>query len=92
MITHDPDITRLLNRLETRGLVVRTRDRHDRRVIFGKITTPGLKLLRSMDAPIEKHAREMLQHVAQEKLQHLIELLELVRSGASNYRSDGRAD
>jgi DNA-binding MarR family transcriptional regulator len=92
MITHDPDITRLLNRLETRGLVVRTRDRHDRRVIFGKITTPGLKLLRAMDAPIEKHAREMLQHVAQEKLQHLIELLELVRSGASNYRSDGRAD
>jgi hypothetical protein len=45
-----------------------------------------------MDAPIEKHAREMLQHVAQEKLQNLIELLELVRSGASNYRSDGRAD
>ncbi len=33
MITHDPDITRLLNRLEDRGLVERTRARHDRRVI-----------------------------------------------------------
>jgi DNA-binding MarR family transcriptional regulator len=31
MITHDPDITRLLNRLEDRGFVERTRARHDRR-------------------------------------------------------------
>jgi DNA-binding MarR family transcriptional regulator len=96
MITHDPDITRLLNRLETRGLVMRTRDRHDRRVIYGKITAAGLKLLRSMDAPIEKRAREMLQHVAQEKLKDLIELLELVRSGTRSGTSmrpaAGRAD
>src|ERR1700739_3704695 len=38
MITHDPDITRLLNRLEDRGLVERTRGREDRRVIYGKIS------------------------------------------------------
>src|SRR5271154_6474611 len=63
MITHDPDITRLLNRLEDRGLVVRTRAKHDRRVIYGKITAPGLKLLREMDGPIEKYGREMLRHV-----------------------------
>ena len=60
MITHDPDITRLLNRLEDRGFVERTRARHDRRIIFGRITAAGLKLLREMDAPIEKHGREML--------------------------------
>ena len=44
MITHDPDITRLFNRLEDRGFVERTRARHDRRVIYGKITAAGLKL------------------------------------------------
>lgn len=83
MITHDPDITRLLNRLEVRGLVERTRARHDRRVIYGKITAAGLKLLREMDAPIEKYGREMLRHVGQQKLKELIELLELVRNNAN---------
>ncbi|MGA8539179.1 MAG: MarR family transcriptional regulator, partial [Terriglobales bacterium] len=79
MITHDPDVTRLLNRLEDRGLVERTRARHDRRVIYGKITPAGLKLLREMDAPIEKFGRGLLRHVGQEKLKQLIGLLELVR-------------
>jgi MarR family transcriptional regulator, organic hydroperoxide resistance regulator len=80
MITHDPDITRLLNRLEERSFVKRTRAKHDRRVIYGKITPAGLDLLREMDAPLEKRGREMLRHVPQEKLKQLIELLELVRS------------
>jgi len=80
MITHDPDITRLLDRLEDRGFVDRTRDRVDRRVIYGKITTAGLKLLREIDAPLEKRSREMFRHVSQEKLKQLITLLELVRT------------
>jgi DNA-binding MarR family transcriptional regulator len=86
MITHDPDITRLLNRLEDRGFVERTRARHDRRVIYGKIAAAGLKLLREMDAPIEKYGREMLRHVGQERLKQLIELLELVRGGKASHR------
>ncbi|MBZ5550895.1 MAG: MarR family transcriptional regulator [Acidobacteriia bacterium] len=81
MITHDPDITRLLNRLEQRGLVERIRDQHDRRVIYGKITTAGQKLLREMQEPIEKYGKEMLRHVSQPELQKLIDLLELVRCG-----------
>ncbi len=85
MITRDPDITRLLNRLEDRGLVERTRARHDRRVIYGKINAAGLKLLREMDAPIDKHGREMLGHVGQEKLKQLIDLLEMVRGGGKNF-------
>jgi MarR family transcriptional regulator, organic hydroperoxide resistance regulator len=86
MITHDPDITRLLNRLEDRGLVERTRAKHDRRVIYGKVTAGGLKLLREMDAPIEKYGRKMLRHVGQEKLKQLIELLELVRGMKAVHR------
>src|SRR6266536_5283270 len=38
MITRDPDITRLLDRLQKRGLVERARGRGDRRVVYGKIT------------------------------------------------------
>ncbi|MFY9676627.1 MAG: MarR family transcriptional regulator [Terriglobales bacterium] len=80
MITHDPDVTRLLNRLENRGFVKRARGKLDRRVIYGKITTAGLKLLREMDEPVEIHARGILKHVGQEKLAKLIALLELVRN------------
>ena len=81
MITHDPDITRLLNRLEQRGLVERTRDRHDRRVIYGKITAAGQRLLREMDRPVEQHGRELLHHISQADLRRLIDLLERVRRG-----------
>ncbi len=81
MITRDPDITRLLNRLQMRGLVARARAKNDRRVIHGKITAAGQKLLKEMDAPVERHNREMLKHVELEKLGQLIELLELVRDG-----------
>ncbi len=87
MITRDPDITRLLNRLEKRGLVSRARAKGDRRVIYGKINNAGLKLLREMDEPLEKFGKEILKHVGQDKLQQLIELLELVRS---RRRSTGR--
>src|SRR5271155_213813 len=74
MITHDPDITRLLNRLEDRGFVERKRDKDDRRVIHGQITGAGLRLLREMDGPIDKHGREMLRHVGQDRLNQLIAL------------------
>ena len=79
MITRDPDVTRLLDRLQKRGLVERSRGKQDRRVIYGKITPAGLKLLREMDAPLAKHGREILQHMGQAKLVQLIELLELAR-------------
>jgi MarR family transcriptional regulator, organic hydroperoxide resistance regulator len=91
MITRDPDVTRLLDRLEDRGFVQRMRAKHDRRVIYGKITAAGLKLLRDMDVPLEKYGREMLRHVGQEKLKQLIELLELVRRGRTFHRRDAES-
>jgi DNA-binding MarR family transcriptional regulator len=83
MITHDPDITRLMKRLEGRGLVSRTRAKNDRRVIYGKITNAGFKLLREMDAPVDEFGREMLSHVGEKQLKQLIALLEQVRSRQS---------
>jgi len=81
MITRDPDITRLLNRLEKRGLAERSRGKQDRRVICGKITPAGLRLLREMDRPIEEFGRDMLRHLGQHKLKQLIELLAEIRGG-----------
>ncbi len=79
MITRDPDITRLLDRLEARGLVTRTRDQKDRRVVTVRITPEGLRLLEALDQPIAEVDRQPLQHLGEQRLRALIQLLELTR-------------
>src|SRR5277367_4546208 len=52
MITRDPDITRLLDRLEKRELIARSRETKDRRMVMARITPDGLALLARMDEPV----------------------------------------
>lgn len=80
MINRDPDVTRLLDRLEDRGLVVRARDREDRRVITTRITAEGLRLLKQLDAPMAQAHTRQLGHLGEARLRLLIDLLELARS------------
>jgi DNA-binding MarR family transcriptional regulator len=79
MITHDPDITRLLDRLEKRGLIVRARDSKDRRIITVRITAEGLRLLAKLDGPIEEFHRRQLGHLGKRRLQLLMGLLNTTR-------------
>jgi DNA-binding MarR family transcriptional regulator len=79
MITRDPDITRLLDRLEVRGLLTRTRDQKDRRVITARITAEGRRLLEELDQPMAEVDRQPLHHLGEQRLQTLIQLLELAR-------------
>ena len=79
MITRDPDITRLLDRLEKRKLVSRCREKNDRRVVCVRITEAGLKLLAPLDDVVLAAHRTQLGHVGEDKLKQLIELLELAR-------------
>src|SRR5687768_9529372 len=53
MVRRDPDLTRLLDRLETRRLVTRERGTADRRVVLAFITDEGLELLESLDRQVE---------------------------------------
>ncbi|MPY87826.1 MAG: MarR family transcriptional regulator [Luteitalea sp.] len=79
MVTRDSDITRLSDRLEGRDLVARVRDRNDRRVIVTRISPEGLKILRQLDAPINRVHRGQLTHMTPKQLGTLLELLELAR-------------
>jgi DNA-binding MarR family transcriptional regulator len=79
MITRDPDITRLLDRLERRGLIERWRDEQDRRVVMGKIGPEGLKLLSRMDDPVRDAHRRQLGHLGAKRLKELVELLKAAR-------------
>jgi MarR family transcriptional regulator, organic hydroperoxide resistance regulator len=80
MINRDPDITRLVDRLERRGLVARSREGRDRRVITTRITSAGLKLLESLDGPVEDFNRRLLGPLGEQTLRTLIQLLDAVRA------------
>jgi DNA-binding MarR family transcriptional regulator len=82
MINHDPDITRLVDRLERRGLVKRSREGRDRRVIITRITPVGQELLNRLDGPIEEFGRNMLEHLGKPQLRSLVKLLESAREKA----------
>lgn len=79
MVTREPDVTRLLDRLERRGLVARRRLEKDRRVVEAHITDAGLELLAALDEPVDVFTVRLLGHLSPERLGQLIELLEAVR-------------
>lgn len=79
LVTKDSDITRLLNRLEARGLISRQREMKDRRVIITRISHGGLRLLAGLDKPIERCHRKHLGHLGDKQLATLSKLLEAVR-------------
>jgi DNA-binding MarR family transcriptional regulator len=80
MITRDPDVTRLVDRLEKRALISRCRETKDRRTVMVRISPEGLKLLARLDEPIMTAHRKQLGHLGRERLRALCELLTVSRS------------
>jgi DNA-binding MarR family transcriptional regulator len=77
MITRDPDITRLLDRMEKRGLISRSRDAKDRRIVCARITPAGLKLLAGLDQPVRDEHIKQFSAGGRERLIQLVKLLDL---------------
>lgn len=80
MITRDPDVTRLLDRLEKRQLISRCRETKDRRTVRARIAPEGLQLLARLDEPVLTAHRRQLGHLGRQRLRELTELLEVCRS------------
>jgi DNA-binding MarR family transcriptional regulator len=80
MLTRDPDITRLLDRLEKRRLISRCREVKDRRTVLARITQEGLDVLARLDEPIREAHRKQLGHLGPERLRRLSGLLAVCRS------------
>jgi len=80
MIERDPDITRLVDRLERRGLVKRSRSRQDRRVVEVGMTDKGLVLVRGLDAHVQRLPKALLGRLGTERVRQLATLLEAVIS------------
>ena len=75
MITRDPDITRLLDRMEKRNLIHRARDTQDRRMVLTRISREGLQKLGRLDEPVQEAHRKLLGHMGRGRLRQLTELL-----------------
>jgi DNA-binding MarR family transcriptional regulator len=75
MISRDPDMTRLLDRMENHKLITRERQKEDRRVIKARITPEGLKLLKKLDRPVHELHKKQFGHMAPARLKELAELL-----------------
>lgn len=80
LISHDPDITRLLDRMERRGLITRERQKDDRRVVKTRITPQGLDLLKPLDQPMRDLHKRQFRHVAVARMKILAGILEEIRA------------
>jgi DNA-binding MarR family transcriptional regulator len=78
MISHDPDMTRMLDRMEKRELITRSRGQEDRRVVTTRITPEGLQLLKKLDQPIQDFHKQRFRHMSSAQLQQLKGLLEQI--------------
>src|SRR5215204_9576 len=81
MITRDPDVTRLVDRLIKQGLVRRERDNKDRRVVLVEITPAGLAMLSRLDGPAGEYTEGAMMGVNAKQLRTLDTLLNEVRAG-----------
>jgi DNA-binding MarR family transcriptional regulator len=79
LVSHAPDITRLVDRLEERGLVARQRMPDNRRVVRIGITEAGLALVKQLDQPVRDCHQKQLGHLTNAQLQSLVELLRTAR-------------
>ena len=78
MIAREPDVTRLLERMDKAGLIKRTRASADRRVVVTRITSAGLKLLDELD-PKLRELDGLLKPMGERKIESTLKLLDEIR-------------
>ena len=88
MVEEAAGITRLLDKLESAGHVVRERSTPDRRQVLCHITPKGESLIVSLDAPVDAANKRASAHLDDEERTHLVELLGAVRASLANHAGE----
>ena len=92
LVSRAPDITRMLDKLERRGLIERTRPADDRRTVRIRLTDSGRKLIGEISDPLQTcHARQ-LGHLSDAQLRTLVQLLRAARAPHENAESTWRTE
>ena len=82
MVVHNPAITRLVDKLEAKRLIVRQRCTEDRRRVYCRITPAGLDLLQKLDEPVDNQSEALLSALPQGDVDELIRILQKIRTTA----------
>jgi DNA-binding MarR family transcriptional regulator len=77
--SREPDVTRLLVRMEGRGLIRRDRRPENRRIVTARLTDKGLRLVNALDEPVRRMHMQQLHHMSRRELDTLATLLERAR-------------
>ncbi len=80
LVANVPDVTRLLDRMEETGLILRERSVDDRRYVTARISPRGLDLVNRLDVRVVAIHHEQLGHVDSRSQRALIDLLTRVRT------------
>jgi len=80
MLERTPGVTRLIDRMERKGWVERSRCTEDRRRVWCKITGSGLELLESLDEPVNDCDEVFYDVLTDEELSVLIRHLDAIRA------------
>lgn len=88
LLNRDPDITRLLDRMETRGWIVRERSSTDRRVVVTRLTDAGLALVDRIDQPLRAMSKATLGKFGRDGLAALIAGLERMRDSFESEKTE----
>jgi DNA-binding MarR family transcriptional regulator len=80
LVTREPDVTRLLDRMERGGLIARSRSENVRRVVVTRVTRHGLDVLSELDKQVVELHKRQFARFTREQLEELVHLLELVRA------------
>jgi DNA-binding MarR family transcriptional regulator len=83
MITAEPDVTRLLMRMERLGLLVRQRESSDRRMVTAIATDRGLQILDELEAPLRELQERQFAMLSEDEIEALTDGLEKVREGTA---------
>ena len=81
MIEQAPGVTRLLDRLEAKGLVRRERCRQDRRQVLCWLTPAGSELVERLDEPVDRADVEAVAMLSPEEQDRLLRMLDSIRTG-----------
>ena len=87
MVHHDPDLTRLLDKLVAAGLVEKSRDEKDRRVVNVRITKEGVTAVEAAMKSVRIALNARLAPLGAERLNALADLLESLRAATAEGES-----
>lgn len=79
LLEKNPGITRLVDKLEAKKLICRSRCETDRRQVFCTITPAGIELVNQVDEPSQRHTQHLFRGLSEEQLDTLIDLLDRIR-------------